>query len=171
MDNTQRREQILQMLHESTAAVTGTALAKACSVSRQVIVGDVALLRAQGGGIISTPRGYQLVTPLKKGCTRVFVCCHGMDLMEAELEAIVDNGGIVHNVVVEHEVYGNLEGTLNLHSRRDVQQYIKRMKDSKAELLSTISGGIHTHLVEAKTEEELDAISQALHDLKVLYGD
>lgn len=94
-----------------------------------------------------------------------------MDLMEAELEAIVDNGGIVHNVVVEHEVYGNLEGTLNLHSRRDVQQYIKRMKDSKAELLSTISGGIHTHLVEAKTEEELDAISQALHDLKVLYGD
>ena len=67
MDNTQRREQILQMLHESTTAVTGTALAKACSVSRQIIVGDVALLRAQGVGIISTPRGYQLVTPLKKG--------------------------------------------------------------------------------------------------------
>ena len=94
-----------------------------------------------------------------------------MDLMEAELEAIVDNGGIVHNVVVEHEVYGNLEGTLNLHSRRDVQQYIKRMKDSKAELLSTISGGIHTHLVEAKTEEELDAIGQALRDVGVLYKD
>ena len=171
MDNTTRREQILQILHESTGAVTGTALAKACNVSRQIIVGDVALLRAQGAGIISTPRGYQLVTPLKKGCTRVFVCCHGMDLMEAELEAIVDNGVIVHNVVIEHEVYGNLEGTLNLHSRRDIQQYLKRMNDSKAEMLSTISGGIHTHLVEANSEEELDAIHKALQDLHVLYSD
>lgn len=171
MDNTTRREQILQILHESTGAVTGTALAKACNVSRQIIVGDVALLRAQGAGIISTPRGYQLVTPLKKGCTQVFVCCHGMDLMEAELEAIVDNGGIVHNVVIEHEVYGNLEGTLNLHSRRDIQQYLKRMNDSKAEMLSTISGGIHTHLVEANSEEELDAIHKALQDLHVLYSD
>ena len=171
MDNTTRREQILQILHESTGAVTGTALAKACNVSRQIIVGDVALLRAQGAGIISTPRGYQLVTPLKKGCTLVFVCCHGMDLMEAELEAIVDNGGIVHNVVIEHEVYGNLEGTLNLHSRRDIQQYLKRMNDSKAEMLSTISGGIHTHLVEANSEEELDAIHKALQDLHVLYSD
>ena len=102
---------------------------------------------------------------------RVFVCCHGSDLMEAELNAIVDNGGIVHNVVIEHDVYGNLEGTLNLHSRRDIQQYIKRMHDSHAEILSTISGGIHTHLVEAATEEELDAIGQALRDVGVLYKD
>lgn len=124
-----------------------------------------------GIAIISTPRGYQLVAPAAPGCTRVFVCCHGSDLMEAELNAIVDNGGIVHNVVIEHDVYGNLEGTLNLHSRRDIQQYIKRMRDSHAEMLSTISGGIHTHLVEAATEEELDAISQALRDLGVLYKD
>lgn len=171
MDNTKRREQILQILRESPTAVTGTALSKACKVSRQIIVGDVAILRAQGAGIISTPRGYQLVAPADQGCTRVFVCCHGIDLMEDELKAIVDNGGIVHNVVIEHDVYGDLEGTLNLHSRRDIQQYIKRMKDSRAEMLSTISGGIHTHLVEAKTEEELDAIGKALHDLKVLYGD
>ena len=101
----------------------------------------------------------------------IILCCHGSDLMEAELNAIVDNGGIVHNVVIEHDVYGNLEGTLNLHSRRDIQQYIKRMHDSHAEMLSTISGGIHTHLVEAATEEELDAIGQALRDVGVLYKD
>ena len=126
-------------------------------------------MRAQGTDIISTPRGYQLVTPVVPGCTRVFVCCHGLDQMEGELNAIVDNGGIVRNVVIEHEVYGNLEGTLNLHSRRDVQQYVKRMHDSHAEMLSAISGGIHTHLVEAATEEELEAIGQALRDLGVLY--
>lgn len=171
MDSSARREKILQILQESSSAVTGTALSKACNVSRQIIVGDVAILRAQGIAIISTPRGYQLVTPAAPGCTQVFVCCHGSDLMEAELSAIVDNGGIVHNVVIEHDVYGNLEGTLNLHSRRDIQQYIKRMHDSHAEMLSTISGGIHTHLVEAATEEELDAISQALRDVGVLYKD
>ena len=165
MDSSARREKILQILQESSSAVTGTALSKACNVSRQIIVGDVAILRAQGIAIISTPRGYQLVTPAAPGCTRVFVCCHGSDLMEAELNAIV------HNVVIEHDVYGNLEGTLNLHSRRDIQQYIKRMHDSHAEMLSTISGGIHTHLVEAATEEELDAIGQALRDVGVLYKD
>lgn len=171
MDSTARREKILQILQASSSAVTGTALSKACHVSRQIIVGDVAILRAQGTDIISTPRGYQLVAPAAQGHTRVFVCCHGLDLMETELNAIVDNGGIVHNVVIEHEVYGNLEGTLNLHSRRDVQQYVKRMHDSHAEMLSAISGGIHTHLVEAATEEELDAIGQALRDAGVLYRD
>ena len=114
MDNSARREKILQLLQGSPSPITGTALAKACDVSRQIIVGDVALMRAQGTDIISTPRGYQLVTPVVPGCTRVFVCCHGLDQMEGELNAIVDNGGIVRNVVIEHEVYGNLEGTLNL---------------------------------------------------------
>ena len=63
MDSSARREKILQILQESSSAVTGTALSKACNVSRQIIVGDVAILRAQGIAIISTPRGYQLVTP------------------------------------------------------------------------------------------------------------
>lgn len=84
MDSSARREKILQILQESSSAVTGTALSKACNVSRQIVVGDVAILRAQGIAIISTPRGYQLVTPAAPGCTRVFVCCHGSDLMEAE---------------------------------------------------------------------------------------
>ena len=90
-------------------------------------------------------------------------------MVEKELEAIVDNGGIVHNVVVEHEVYGDLEGKLNLHSRRDIQQYLKRMSDSKAELLSRISGGIHTHLVETANAEDMAAIQDALETLGVLY--
>ena len=171
MNAAQRRESILKRLSGAEAPVSASALAALLGVSRQIVVGDVALLRAGGAQIDATPRGYQLVTPAAPGCTRVFVCCHGSDLMEAELNAIVDNGGIVHNVVIEHDVYGNLEGTLNLHSRRDIQQYIKRMHDSHAEILSTISGGIHTHLVEAATEEELDAIGQALRDVGVLYKD
>lgn len=169
MDSSKRRLLIMDILKKAQGAVTGSALSKCCNVSRQIIVGDVAILRAQGIHIISTPRGYQLIAKQKGGMQQVFVCCHGPEMVEKELEAIVDNGGIVHNVVVEHEVYGDLEGKLNLHSRRDIQQYLKRMSDSKAELLSRISGGIHTHLVETANAEDMAAIQDALETLGVLY--
>lgn len=169
MDSSKRRLLIMDILKKAQGAVTGSALSKRCNVSRQIIVGDVAILRAQGIHIISTPRGYQLIAKQKGGMQQVFVCCHGPKMVEKELEAIIDNGGIVHNVVVEHEVYGDLEGKLNLHSRRDIQQYLKRMSDSKAELLSRISGGIHTHLVETANAEDMAAIQDALETLGVLY--
>lgn len=169
MDSSKRRLLIMDILKKAQGAVTGSALSKRCNVSRQIIVGDVAILRAQGIHIISTPRGYQLIAKQKGGMQQVFVCCHGPEMVKKELEAIVDNGGIVHNVVVEHEVYGDLEGKLNLHSRRDIQQYLKRMSDSKAELLSRISGGIHTHLVETANAEDMAAIQDALETLGVLY--
>lgn len=149
--------------------VNGTHLAKACGVSRQIIVGDIAILRAQGREIISTPRGYRLVEIKQRGVTKTFVCCHGEEQMQDELNAIVDNGGIVHNVIIEHEVYGSIEATLDLHSRRDVANYVQKMQTAKAPLLSSISGGIHTHLVEAENEEDIEAIEEALKQLHVLY--
>lgn len=169
MDNQARRKKIIDILIRAHGNVTGTALSKACQVSRQIIVGDIALLRAQGQEILSTPRGYRFVETQGDGVRRVIVCRHGHEQMEAELNAIVDNGGIVENVVIEHDVYGSLEGTLDLHSRRDVLQYMQRMEEAKAPLLSSISGGIHTHLVKAETEADFDAIERALEDIGVLY--
>lgn len=168
MENKERRDAILAMLKKTDKPVTGTEMAKACQVSRQIIVGDIALLRASGTPIISTPRGYQLHEFQKHGIQESFLCRHGTDQVEAELNAIVDNGGVVHNVVVEHEVYGFMEGELNLRSRRDVQLYIPRMKETKAPLLSSISNGVHTHLVETETEEEMEAIHRALEKLGIL---
>ena len=52
--------------------------------------------------------------------------------------------------------------------RRDVQLYIQRMKETKAPLLSSISNGVHTHLVETETEEEMKAIHRALEKLGIL---
>lgn len=170
MDSQQRREQILNILATSPdKPVNGTKLAKACEVSRQIIVGDIAILRARGHEILSTPRGYRLADAQKHGLQRIFVCRHNADEMQAELNAIVDNGGIVHNVVIEHDVYGALEGTLDLHSRRDVKNYVQKMQASHAPLLSSISDGIHTHLVEAERKEDLDAIENALKKLGFLY--
>lgn len=169
MDNVQRRKQIIEILHEAEAPVNGTTLAKMCKVSRQIIVGDIAMLRAKGSNIISTPRGYQLLHVEPVGYRRLMVCKHGMELMQLELETMVDNGGVVENVLVEHEVYGELEAKLNLRSRRDLQQYMTLMKQSHAPLLSSLSGGIHTHSIWAMSEEELDVIEEKLDALGILY--
>lgn len=169
MESEERRKEIVRILEKAAGPVTGTELSKRCQVSRQIVVGDVAILRASGCAIISTPRGYQLARPEREGIKRVFVVCHGPEDMRAELEAIVDNGGMIHNVVVEHEVYGYLEGALELRSRRDVDHFIRRMEQSSSEPLSRISGGIHSHLVEANSEADLEAIEKALDSQGFLY--
>lgn len=169
MDNEERRKNILDILRKAQKSVTGTALAEKFGVSRQIVVGDIALLRAKGLPIVSTPRGYSLQNQDKGGVKETFVCRHDGALVEAELLAVVDNGGCVHNVIVEHEIYGFLEGQLNLRSRRDVELYMAKMRESHAPLLSSISNGIHTHLVETRTAEEMQAVRDALQKLGVLY--
>lgn len=169
MENQERRKKILEMLKEATKPVTGTEMAQVCQVSRQIIVGDIALLRASGTPVISTPQGYQLQQVSPYGVQESFLCKHGPEKVEAELNSIVDNGGVVHNVVVEHEVYGFLEGELNLKSRRDVQLYLQKMRATRAPLLSSISEGVHTHLVAASTPEDMEAVRKALETLGVLY--
>lgn len=57
MDASRRRVRILDYLRAAKAPVSATALAKKLSVSRQIIVGDVALLRAAGEAVTATPRG------------------------------------------------------------------------------------------------------------------
>ena len=46
MDAVQRRERILQILRDSKEPVSAASMASQVHVSRQIIVGDVALLRA-----------------------------------------------------------------------------------------------------------------------------
>ena len=55
-----RRRAVAQILEEAEGPVSAAALARRFSVSRQIIVGDVALLRAGGADILATPRGYLL---------------------------------------------------------------------------------------------------------------
>ena len=55
-----RRTKILEILRSSKQAVTGTELAKQLGVSRQIVVQDIALLRATDKNILSTNKGYIL---------------------------------------------------------------------------------------------------------------
>ena len=56
MSGKERREEILQRITNSKTPVSGAALAKSCEVSRQVIVQDIALIRAAGYDVIATNR-------------------------------------------------------------------------------------------------------------------
>ena len=59
-----RREEIRRLLLESGDRVLSAGeLAARFDVSRQIIVGDIAILRAGGEEILSTARGYRLVRP------------------------------------------------------------------------------------------------------------
>ena len=57
MTAAQRRSAIYAQLTQASAPVSATTFAQRFSVSRQVIVGDIALLRAEGHSITATPRG------------------------------------------------------------------------------------------------------------------
>ena len=58
MTGEERRRKIAEMLGENP--LSATKLAEKFGVSRQVIVQDVALLRAEGREIVATNRGYIL---------------------------------------------------------------------------------------------------------------
>ena len=62
----ERRQAILDYLRHSSRPVSAGFLAERFSVSRQAVVGDVALLRAAGADISATPRGgWSAVNTLK----------------------------------------------------------------------------------------------------------
>ena len=102
MDGQTRREKLLKMLKENETPLSGSALAGKLGVSRQIIVSDIALLRAGKQEILSTARGYLLYCPPVPRCTRCFPVSHTDEQMEDELNAIVDLGGRVLDVLIDH---------------------------------------------------------------------
>ena len=166
MDGETRRKRILQLLSEQTKPLSGTALAKQFGVSRQVIVQDIALLRATDRNILSTNKGYVLYHPEQEEerSRRILASHHDKERMQEELYLIVDNGGCVCDVVVEHEIYGQLSADLILKNRRDVNEFVKKMAEISDQPLNVLTGGIHFHTVEAESEEILDCIEEQLRE-------
>ncbi len=160
MNAIERREKILRLITTSNEPVSGSSLSKQLEVSRQVIVQDIALLKASGYEILSTNKGYILNNP--SACSRAFKVRHTDADTEDELNTIVDIGGTVVSVYVWHRVYGKIETKLDISSRRNVQQYIDGLRSGKSSELMNITSGYHYHTVRADSEETLDLIEKAL---------
>ncbi len=161
MEAAERREQIRQLLCQSKRPISAAALAGRFGVSRQIIVGDVALLRAAGASIDATPRGYVL-RRAEGGLLRTVACRHSGADMEAELNTMVDNGCTVLDVIVDHPIYGQLTGPLRLASRYDVAQFIRRCEEEDAPPLSLLTEGIHLHTLSCPDEAVYERVLAAL---------
>ena len=166
MTGVERREKLLSMLAKSKEPIAGAEMAKQLSVSRQVIVQDIALLRAADNNIVSTNRGYVL-----EGQTcaeRVFKVRHTDEQLETELCTIVDLGGQVKNVMVNHKVYGHIEAELGITSRRKVKEFLADIESGKSTPLKNITSDYHYHTVTADREETLGMIEEELRKLGFL---
>lgn len=161
-----RRKEIIAILSEAEKPVSGTDIAGRLGVSRQVIVQDMALLRISCCNLISTNRGYFLYqeTPKREWCRREVRVRHGKEDIMRELDCIVDAGGWVVDVIIEHEIYGRLSGDLVIRSRADVREFMRRVEQHRTKPLTELTDGVHLHTIEAEREETLDAVEKALAD-------
>lgn len=167
----ERRKQLLGLLKNSTAPITGADLAARNGVSRQVIVQDLSLLKAGGHEIVATPRGYLYAAHEGTSYRRKVVCRHTPEELGAECDAIVDEGVTILDVIVEHPVYGYLTGELMLKSRRDVRTLIARLQETDSPPLSSLTDGTHIHTLEADSEQALDAAVARLEALGILISE
>ena len=159
MTGKERRDSIIKMI-SGKSPVSGGSLSKSLDVSRQIIVSDIALLRAEGYDIISTNRGYFLNSP--SGATIIVKVNHTDEQTEDELNTIVDLGGTVIDVFVHHKVYGKISADLDIRSRRNVKELIENIKSGKSTPLKNITSNYHYHTISAENEEILNIIVEEL---------
>lgn len=168
MTGSERRTEIIGQIQKSAVPLSGKSLAETYGVSRQVIVQDIALIRAAGYDVIATNRGY--VLNMLPDVTRVFKVCHTDEQLEEELYTVVDLGGCVENVMVNHRVYGRIEAELQINSRRKAAEFLEDIRSGKSSPLKNITSDYHYHKVSADSDKTLDMIENALREKNFLVG-
>ena len=160
----ERRSFILQQLKDSSEPLTGSELAARTNVSRQVIVGDITLLKAKNEPIIATSQGYIYLKTSSSIPTfeRTIACKHSPADTVKELNLLVDHGVLVKDVKIEHSVYGDLTASVMVANRHEGKQFMVNITSTKASLLSELTGGYHLHTISASSPEVLDQAEQAL---------
>ncbi len=163
-DSNTRRKEIIAYLSTQTEAVSGTDLARRFGVSRQVIVQDIALLRAENQEILSTNKGYIFYQPLTRGtgCTCVIMTRHTEEQTIEEMESIVEYGGRMLDVFVDHDLYGQIRADLIINDMEDAREFCRKMKVSTSRPLKVLTGDCHYHTIAAPSEKVLSLIKTEL---------
>jgi transcriptional regulator of NAD metabolism len=168
MNSEQRREKIISVLQTSDKPVSASCFASEFSVTRQIIVADIALLRASGHQIRAEHKGYVLERSEPHAMVKRLVVKHGQNDLTNELYAIVDNGGKVLDVIVQHPVYGKIVAELNLSSRYDVDRFVRRSNETDSKPLLILTEGLHIHTVTVNDEDSFRNIIARLSELRIL---
>jgi hypothetical protein len=164
METEERRSHILKILREASQPITGAELSTHLGISRQVIVQDMAVLRAAGEEILASPQGYYLYRRAPETHRAVVAVRHTPEQTEDELIVLVDVGVEIVDVIIEHPLYGEQRGMLHIASREDVRQFMHRWTGTGARLLSELTGGLHLHTLEARRSEQLDHARAVLRE-------
>lgn len=165
MNKIERREKLIEMMKASKSPVSASALAQCLGVSRQIIVGDIALLRASGLNISASPTGYALDRedgPSLYGYVGTIACRHLDNELSEELYTIVDFGGTVIDVTIEHNTYGQISGTLGISSRHEADIFLAKLNGNQDKPLSDLTGGIHVHRIGCRDKDTFDLIVSTL---------
>ncbi len=157
MSADKRRKDIMRLLKSKKMPISGNELSMIFKVTRQVIVQDIAILRAAGNDIIATSQGYMVLGPDPLVSKKIAVR-HDANATREELMTFIECGCKVIDVIVEHPIYGELHGMLMLQNSQDVDEFMHRVEKSNAALLSLLTEGVHLHTVEALNQ---DSISRA----------
>ena len=164
MTGEERRMKILNKLQETDTPLSGTALAKAFHVSRQIIVQDIALMRAENYGILSTNKGYLLRSKKTENTQpmRVFFVKPETTEVLDEFLTIIELGGKILDVAVEHEIYGQICVDLLIETKADAADFHKKLLTCRDNPLKVLTDDCHYHTVAAPSERLLDLIEEDL---------
>ena len=163
MEGKERHKHIEELLKSHKTPMSGTGLANMFGVSRQVIVQDIALLRAENKDVISTNKGYVLFSPGEENGKKAVVRVkHSSEDTYDELSTIIELGGKIRDVTVDHDIYGQITVDLIINDSHDVDEFIAVMKKSKSKPLKVLTDDVHYHTILAPSEKVLDLIKEEL---------
>jgi uncharacterized protein len=171
MNSKERRESIRDLLNTNDNTYKGQFLAGKLGVTRQVIVKDIAIMRAEGLNIIATPEGYLIPSEESNFVRRVIAVSHGRNDIYNELECIVKFGGVIEDVTVEHSLYGEIRAMIMIKTLVDIEEFTKKFTESSVQPLSSLTKGIHLHTIKAENEEIMECIIKELKEKNYLISD
>ena len=168
MNQTERRSRILDILRDADISISASKLAAEFGVTRQIIVSDIAILRANGHKIIATQRGYVIEKSEDDSIVESIVCTHSAEDTLQEFYIIIDNGGCIDNVIVEHPIYGQISADLNIRSRYDADEFVRIAKATNATQLCDLTGGLHIHMIRVPDKDAYVRIIKGLEQAGIL---
>jgi transcriptional regulator of NAD metabolism len=170
MNSIERRENIVNLLLESNEPIKGNIIAKMYLVTRQVIVKDIAILRAEGRSIIATPDGY-IINKNENKVKAIIAVTHNEEKMFNEMSIVIKYGGIIEDVIVEHPLYGEIAGMLMIKNYNELNKFVQKYQEQRARLLSVLTNGVHLHTISAENENDINLIISELKKYNFIVSD
>lgn len=163
MGSKERRKEIIKLLIEKNDSIKGTELASLFNVTRQIIVRDIAIIRAAGNNIIATPDGY-IYNKSNDKIKSVIAVNHESNKTIEELEIVVKYGGIIEDVIIEHPIYGEIRGSLMIRNLNDLNKFEDKFRNKDVRPLSNLTNGVHLHTISADSKEDIESIKNELKE-------